>query len=612
MSNMMDDLLTIREQGIIRDIDLEICRFLEQQHSDISEEVLLAACLVSYHYRQGNVCLLLEDYASQLVFGEVSEVNNIRAPDLDQWYQKLAESTAVGSEGGFKPLILDANKRLYLHKLWHYENILAEQLLKRSSKQSEEIDFTLLRDGLDRLFSPSSERVDWQQVGAVNAVVNKLSIISGGPGTGKTSTVVRVLALLLEQAFHFDMTLNIALVAPTGKAAARLKESIMSARDDLEIAEEIREAIPDKSKTIHQLLGARRHTTALKFDDENPLPHNVVVVDEASMVDQALMSKLMNALLENSRLILLGDKDQLASVEAGSVLGDICGVTHNQYSKEGGKMLNKLALGITNQEIDKNPNPLTDNITLLAKSYRFEGSSGIAQLADSVNDGNPEKAIEVLEEPDLTDVSLTGIPTQSALEEVLKSQVTEYFKNILETGSPDQALQALNSFRILAAHRRGPWGIEYLNRLVEKMLQQERLIPKYSRWYPGKPIIINVNDYTLGLHNGDIGLCLRDKDGELKVYFRHEDQIRVVAPGRLPEHNTAFALTVHKSQGSEFEKVMFILPSTSSKVLSRELVYTAITRSRTSISIISNKDVLRHAIREKIQRSSGLRDRLWG
>lgn len=323
------------------------------------------------------------------------------------------------------------------------------------------------------------------------------------------------------------------------------------------------------------------------------------------------MSKLMNALLDDGQLILLGDKDQLASVEAGSVLGDICNVDHNQFSDHTAKWLDKLSLQVPESAIIENPQSLTDHITLLTKSYRFGPESGIAQLATSVNRGEAIKAIRTLESEKFSGTSLIPIDDQSGLEEVLRKKVTEYFQDIIQSSSVDEALDRFNEFRMLSAHRRGPWGVNYLNRYIEKILQQEGLVPKYERWYPGKPVIINVNDYTLQLHNGDTGLCLLDKNGEKKIFFRREDSPQSVNPARLPDHSTAFSMTVHKSQGSEFNEVLFILPGKSSKVLSRELIYTAATRARTEISVLGKKSVFKQGVKSELQRSSGLRQRLW-
>lgn len=613
MDNLLNKLEQLRREEIIRPIDMELCRFLRDQHPDISDNVLLAACLVSYLYRQGDVCLSLDEYADQPMFQEAGEERASKLPELDLWLRELKESSVVGTPGDYSPLILDGSNRLYMHKLWHYEHALAEELIKRSNQQVPEIDKELLRDGLNRLFVHVPDTIDWQQVAAASSVYNKLSIISGGPGTGKTSTVVRVLALILEQYQKKGKPPpNIALAAPTGKAAARLKDSILSAKEGLEVSNELRDTIPEKAQTLHQLLGARRHSSQLRHNAENPVPYDLVIVDEASMVDQALMSKLVEALLEDAQLILLGDKDQLASVEAGSVLGDICNISNNKFSEMGIQWLSTLGLEVPSKFSTDHAKPLVDNITLLTKSYRFEEQSGIAQLAHAVNTGDADQFLSVLGSSNYQDLSFFQIGDRLDLESILEKKIVEYFNSVSDSNSRDEALDQINKFRILAAHRRGPGGVTHLNSIAEKILQREGLIPKYQEWYPGKPVIINKNDYVLDLFNGDIGLCMPDEGGALKIHFRHEGSVRSVSPERLPEHETAFALTVHKSQGSEFVEVFFVLPNVMSKVVSRELIYTAITRARSRISILGEKAVLKKGIEQKLRRNSGLADYLWG
>ena len=607
----MRKLEILCDNEIIRPIDLELSRFLRERHTNISENVLLAGCLVSHLYQQGHVCLPLDEYAGELLFGDKRLEIALRAPDLNLWRSALLECPAVGKPGEYKPLVLDDADRLYMHKLWHYERTLARDLVNRSQKHDNNINEQLLQDGLKRLFFNSTQQPDWQQVAAAISVRNYLSIISGGPGTGKTSTVVRVLALIVEQYLDREKKLHIALAAPTGKAAARLQDSIVNAKEGLDVSDEIREAIPEKALTLHQLLGARRYSSQFKYDAENPVPYDLVIVDEASMVDQALMSKLTEALLDDTRLILLGDKDQLASVEAGSVLGDICDVEKNQFSKNYANWLNSLSLDISEKFVAEKPNPLTDNITLLTKSYRFSSESGIGQLSGEVNKGNADQTITLLESANIEDIRFENIEDNAKLKSLLEGRIPAYFQQILDAENTRQAIKKFNLFGILAAHRKGSWGIEHLNQLIEQILQAKALIPKYNQWYPGKPVIINTNDYTLQLYNGDTGLCLPDDNGDLKVFFESEGEVRGIVPGRLPSHNTGYALTVHKSQGSEFDEVMLVLPRTVSKVVNRELLYTAITRARSKITIAGKRKVLKKGIQRKIRRSSGLRDYLW-
>ncbi|WP_073059127.1 exodeoxyribonuclease V subunit alpha [Fodinibius roseus] len=610
----MNRLSALREQGVILDIDLELCRFLWSQDPDVSEAVLMSACLTSYLYHKGNICLQLDEYAGGPLFEEAEGRQSPEAPALEEWKNRLSESPFVGGPGTFRPLILDSENRLYLHKLWHHEHTLAAALLERCRDSEKDIDVPLLHEGLERLFSfqsPSKVGTDWQRVAAALAVKHTLSVISGGPGTGKTSTVVRILALLAEQGEARGRMPAIALTAPTGKAAARLQEAIQSARESLPVTEGIREAIPGEAVTLHQLLGARRYTSRFRHNKENPLSQDVVVIDEVSMVDQALMSRVMEALLEGTKLILLGDKDQLASVEAGSVLGDICRGTENRFSSGTTAWLQSLSLDLPGEATVSAPDTLTDYVTLLTESYRFGADSGIARLAESVNRGEAEEAIAFLKSEQYPEIALVNSREDSALEELLAQRAAGYFDRLSRCSSPDEAFAILNEFRILAAHRRGPWGIRYLNRYIERILQERGSIPKYQQWYPGKPVMVNVNDYSLGLYNGDTGICLANEEQELRVYFQHDNAIREVAPSRLPDHNKAYALTVHKSQGSEFNNILIVLPAERSKVVSRELIYTAITRARKTVIILTPEEILRQGIREKLQRTSGLSDRLW-
>lgn len=609
MNKKLRKLDELHQNKIIRSIDLELCRFFCDLHPDISHEVLLGACLVSHLYGQGHVCLPLDEYAEQNIFEE--DTTDLRAPDLESWKNKLEGSPIVGRPGDYRPLILDQKNRLYLHKLWIYEQGLADTL-KRKGQQKVDVDTELLKDGLDRLFENSTEQPDWQQVAAASSVRNKLSIISGGPGTGKTSTVVRVLALLLEQHQQQDNTLNIALAAPTGKATARLQESILDAKAQLDVSEQIRKAIPEEVRTLHQLLGASRNSSQFRHNTDNPIPYDLVIVDEASMVDQALMSKLTAALLDDARLILLGDKDQLASVEAGSVLGDICELDKNQLSAEMGEWLSALSLEVRDTSIIAQPKILTDNITLLTKSYRFDEKSGIGRLGKAVNEGEAEEALSILTDDDFQDTQLIAVNNPKALQAELANNIASYFRAIVEAASPEKALSAFNKFRLLAAHRRGPWGIQNINLIIEGLLRKQGLVPTNATWYPGKPVLITTNNYALELFNGDTGLCLPDEKGEMVIYFNGEHGVRTINPNRLPEYETAYAMTVHKSQGSEFDEVMLVLPREHSKVVSRELIYTALTRARTKISIASSKTMLVAGIQKQIRRSSGLRDHLWG
>lgn len=607
MNNKISEFEKLKEKDSIENIDLEFCRLLLEIEPGVHPDVLLAAGLTSYAYRQGNICISLADHAGKSVFEEFE----MKAPSLDNWITHLEDTSVVGRPGDFSPLILDEARRLYLHKLWHYEQSLAKNISAKARSQSEEINSELLNEGIKRLFDFRDDELNWQAIAAIAAVYNNLTVISGGPGTGKTTTVVNVLALLLEQSLNSEHMPSFALAAPTGKAAARLEDSILSSKENLNVHSKIKEAIPGNALTIHQLLGARRNSSRFRYNKENPLPYDVVIIDEASMVDQALMSRLMEALLHDAKLILIGDKDQLASVEAGSVLGSICNIDRNSISPDFAERLGDFSIDLPSIYIENPKKPLTDSIILLEKSYRFKEDSGIPKLAAAINRGEAPQAFELLESGTEEGISFADFSSFENFENELKDLVIHYFQPVIASDSPEEMFKTLKSFRLLSPHRRGPLGVRYLNQKVEDILISEGLVFRYEKWYHGRPIIINQNEYSLNLNNGDIGICFHDAQGNKQVLFPKETGFMSIAPSRLPDFSNAFALTVHKSQGSEFDHIKIVLPDKVSPVLTRELLYTAVTRARSSVEITGKREVLTEGIKSRLQRSSGLKDLLW-
>jgi exodeoxyribonuclease V alpha subunit len=436
-------------------------------------------------------------------------------------------------------------------------------------------------------------------------------VISGGPGTGKTSTVLKVLALLTGQS---ERPLRIALAAPTGKAAARMQESIRAAKPGLGLAPEQAAQIPEEASTLHRLLGSRPDSVYFRYNADNPLPLDVLVVDEVSMVGLALLAKTVDALLPSTRLILLGDKDQLASVDAGAVLGDLC-TGAGRFSPEFQARLAALT-GETLPRGKESPSPLVDAIVLLRHSYRFGADSGIGALAQAVNRGRSADASALLE--GRADIDWRTLADAEALPEQLAEPVatgfTPYLEAVQAGAAPAAVFEQFNRFRVLVALRKGPFGVEALNSLCEEVLHHQGLIDSRQTWYPGRPIMVVHNDYNLRLFNGDIGMTLPDPEEpeRMRVFFLGNDgALRSFAPARLPEHETVYAMTVHKSQGSEFERVLVVTPNESSPVLSRELLYTALTRAKQQAVFYGVPEVFEAAVERRLRRSSGLRDRLW-
>lgn len=602
--------------GIMREIDFHFARFISGLCPHDDPDIFMGAALVSNAAGNGDIYLDLALSAGKPLGESLGAESRLRCPELNAWTEKLHASPVVGSPGELRPLILDKKNRLYLYRYWDYEKKLADLILNRAQEHIGAIDESLLRNSLQRLFPEVSDNgIDWQKVAALAAILKKFCLISGGPGTGKTFTVANILALLFEQAG--DGRLEILLAAPTGKAAARLSESIRTAKKTLNCRKDIIDAIPSESYTIHRLLKTIPGSPYFIHNSENRLPADVLVVDEASMIDLALMSKLLEAIPATARLILIGDKDQLASVEAGSVLGDICDRNRvHGFSERFCKRLEKITgkefnVGI---EHDNLKNGLQDCIVVLKKSFRFTDSSTIGQLSRSVNRGDVEKVLDVLK---TSPIPINWIETQGRkdLFQALAKKIIQGYAEYLKTTDPQTALERFNRFKILCAVNIGPFGVNAVNMLAEKALSREGLIQPEQDWYMGRPVLITRNDYNLGLFNGDMGLTLPAPDSDNKdlyVYFPGSSgQLRRFLPQRLPEHATVFAMTVHKSQGSEFDDVLLILPEKDYPVLTRELIYTAITRARQNISIWGIEEVVRAAVLRKIERTSGLRDALW-
>ncbi|PKN11920.1 MAG: exodeoxyribonuclease V subunit alpha [Deltaproteobacteria bacterium HGW-Deltaproteobacteria-4] len=524
----------------------------------------------------------------------------------------LQQASVVGAPGEWKPLILDATGRLYLYRQWEAEHHLAAELIARGEGLRENIDTVVLSDGLQRLFPLRADGTpDEQAVAAATAILKNFSVITGGPGTGKTTTVVKVLALLIEQAKE---PLRIALTAPTGKAAARLRESISRARAALPCAPEVREAIPVETATLHRLLGANASGTAFRYGAERQLRVDVVVLDEASMVNLSLMRQLVSALPRTAQLIILGDRDQLASVEAGEVLADLCG--GGEVGRSAG--FTALLAGLFGQGGRTQCSPmvsgLADAIVTLQQSRRFDAQGAIGTLCRLLNAGDGEAALRLLHSGDKSAI-WSDLMDQAALTAAIVDEVDHWVADYLAAENPQESLRRFGNFMLLTALRQGPTGSISLNQRIEELLIRRQRIAGGKLWYAGRPVMITRNALGQDLFNGDIGLCLPDPaaDGALRVFFTTAaGEARGLAPLTLPAHETAFAMTVHKSQGSEFDRVLLILPGQCSAILTRELLYTAVSRARDSLQIFGDAETFVEAAQERVVRSSGLREQLWG
>jgi exodeoxyribonuclease V alpha subunit len=584
------------DEGHLTALDLQFARFLARAAGDASPELLLGACLASRHTGAGHVCVDLRAVAGRPVVEDVAD--SPIAPALDRWMAILRDSPVVATPGTRRPLVLDGAGRLYLHRYWAYEDRLARQLLARAAATVDDVDERRLTADLARLFPASG--VDWQRIAAATAVLRRLCVVSGGPGTGKTTTVVRILALLRAQ----RPEARIALAAPTGKAAARLQDAIRLTAASLAIAD-----LPAEASTVHRLLGSRPDGT-FRHDARTPLPFDVVVVDEASMVDLALMAKLVDALPPSARLVLLGDRDQLASVEAGAVLGDVCGDAPG-FSEAFGRRVAAVTGAPVPAGAGAATSPLRDVVVLLRESHRFSAESAIGRVAAAINRGDGADALALLQRG-ADDVGWRTLASpaelDAALDETVVAELDAVCTLVAHGGSPAAVLEALGRFRILCAHRTGPAGVDATNRLVEQHLAATGRLTPRATWYPGRPVMITRNDYAQSLWNGDVGVTLPDRGGTLRVWFEGD---RTVSPARLPAHETVWAMTVHKSQGSEFDRVVLVLPPRASRVTTRELLYTGLTRARRHVAVWGTDAVFTTAVATRLERASGLRDALW-
>jgi len=579
--------------GVFNYFDQYFAKRLSAVVREESPEILLGAALVSRAVSQGHVCVDLARLQDSFLPDLVHEgVTASLLPDPEKMIAKLRDCPLVSDGSSQTPLVLQG-ERLYLYRYWRYENMLATHLLRRAELLAEVADQQLLAAGLDRLF-PQGESGDFsaQRRAAENAVKRMLAIISGGPGTGKTTTIVKILVLLQEQALaRGEKPLDILLLAPTGKAAARLNQSVQDKMTALETGQEVKEAIPLHGSTIHRAMGyLSRHPTRFSHNLENPLKADAVFVDEASMTDIALMAKLFEAVPQTARIVLLGDHHQLASVEAGSILGDIC------------------------ESALQRKTPLSGCVTYLDKSYRFDSVKGIGALLAAINGGDGDTVLSLLDDEGQQGIALKPFEAQTEISSEFQEEILRGFRAYLGAESPAEALRLFERFRILCAHRQGFGGVQHLNGYVEELLKRAGLISGQGGWYRGRPVMVTANNYAMRLYNGDIGIAWPDPaHGEnLSVYFAGSsaDEVRGFVPWRLPHHETAYAMTIHKSQGSEFDEVLVILPQEISPILTRELIYTAVSRARSKVLIFSSKEVLRQAISRKIERASGLGYRL--
>ena len=688
-AEMVDVLL---EQGHLAAIDRHFAEFVSDLDGGDGPELALAAALASAWTRDGHACVALHEVAGR----DWPRSGGVRLPDLEAWVAVLDASPMVARSGDAerRPLVLDGRGRLYLERLWTAETDVAVGLLGlagaalpaatgpagaaelRDGHPEERAGAVCARAGpgrgrgrshrqgavregsvhgpegldaaLDRLF-PHADSGDRAAMAARTAAGRRLCVVSGGPGTGKTTVAAAIVALLIE--LRLAAPERIALAAPTGKAAARLQEAVRGRHRELVSRIPALEGYEAHATTVHRWL----HTRAR---DRRPI--DALVLDESSMADLTLMARVLAALPGTARLVLLGDASQLASVQPGAVFADVCragvdagdtgsgrsiaaqpeagagtqaaaqtttqaeagggaGAVPGPRSRdEAGGEFERAETGVAAAPVSS---PLALCVVELVHNWRFDEAGGIGRLAAAVVRGDAPAAVAALRDPCDDATELRPLADAERFERLAATFVDERFapalramQSMSELGEPGAGAGPLSAFRVLCAHRIGAFGAERFNRLAERRLRALGLVPADDAFYPGRPILVTRNDPRTGLSNGDTGIVVRDADDRIRVWFPElEDaggRSRLVAPARLPPHESFFAVTVHRAQGSEYDEVAVVLGPAESRVATRELLYTAVTRARRRVVVYGSEESVAAAVGRATERYSGLRDAL--
>ncbi len=618
-------LRAFNDAGVLAAADVHVAVRLAALGEEADPAVALAVALAVRGPRLGHVfadLATVRDTATVDAEDPV-DLSGLPWPGAEDWTGRLRGSPLValgeGEDGRDRPLRL-VGSRLYLDRYWREERRVAADLRALADAAPEEVRIDVLTAGLERLFAGQEDA--GQRLAAASAVLRRFAVVAGGPGTGKTTTVARIVALLAEQAAAAGSRAPlVALAAPTGKAAARLEEAVHAEAGALDVDAAVGDGLVGLSaSTLHRLLGWRPGShSRFRHHRGNRLPHDVVVVDETSMVSLSLMARLVEAVRPEARLILVGDPGQLVSIEAGAVLGDVVGPA------AAGLRLRPAARArlaqVSGVEVVAGEPPagaaVGDGIVVLRRVHRFGG--GIAALATAVGRGDADAVSALLADPPegvtWIDVDV-GDPASAVALAPVRARVVEAARAVAAAaaaGEAPRALEALGAFRVLCAHRRGPHGVATWTARIEGWLAGELDgFAAGGRWYVGRPLLVTENDYGLRLYNGDTGVVVSGGAGGVRAAFERRGQVLAFRPTRLAAVDTVYAMTVHKSQGSQFDTAAVLLPAATSQVLTRELLYTAVTRARTRLVLAGTEDAVRAAVTRPVARASGLRDRLWG
>lgn len=590
------------------------------------------AFLLSYITATGDVCVYLDNIENKNILDilDVNDDTNVYKidyiphsytfPDRAEIEGLIARTELISNESEIlAPIIYDNDGRLYMQKNYHYETVIVDRLgeLMRGTNKPD-IDF--VKKVIDRLCGETSEsdEIDWQRIAVALSLIKRFVVITGGPGTGKTTTAAKIMAAILTIAKDKGVNKSIAICAPTGKAASRLSESIANQVKEIAVDDDIRERIPKEASTIHRLLGYRWLSNNFKHNAQNPMPYDVIIIDESSMVSMSLFAKILDAMSDTAQLIILGDKDQLASVEAGHIFGDVCGREGLEYfSQETATVIRSIAG--QRPYSSENTIPIIDSIVELKKNWRFKEAGSIGQLATAIKEGNFEQVKEMLSSKNPKNITIDDKTTKDNVGRYIANNYAEKYYRLVDVNKIKDAGEILDSFCILCAMNVGPFGSEHIDSQIKERVKKENEVPKSHEHFDGMPVMILQNDNHKRLFNGEIGVIkpsntsgktdntdlrffIRNQGSEFQEYFIHQ----------IPRHRSVYAMTIHKSQGSEFNEIVVVLPDEANKIMTKELFYTAISRAKECVHIIGKMDIIEDLMKKQIHRDSGLKGRLSG
>ncbi len=607
-----DLLMRARAAGLLSALDLQFATRLAALYDEQADGVRWALAIACHQEAEGHVCADLERLARDGLATELTDETRIHSilvthDSLESWLDALRSSRLVESPGrsgeDARPLFLDARGRLFLARAYRHQVELAARIRARAARPPLPVDWSSAEDAIRRS-TPGDDTSDEPARQALRVgLARPLSVVTGGPGTGKTTMVARLITLLALRAEADGAAApRVRLLAPTGKAAAAMTQAFVRGRDEPALTETLRAALPSAAETIHRALYRQTRLDAFGRPTRIALDADVVVVDEASMVDLELMSRLFEACEDVPRVVLLGDPGQLASVDAGAVLAEICDAEARERFA-------------TDEGLETRPSSaaagLASSIVTLRKSHRFSGSGGIGRLAEAIRAGDADAVLDLLHDPELPEVERCEVPSPAVVLSRLVEASRAMQREIDAARDEVSKLESMGRYRVLCAHRRGPLGALAIAARLDEAAAAIRETTSRAGWWRGRLLLVTRNAPEQDLWNGDVGLIEETGAGLRALFPDGVGGVRALSAGRLPAHESAIAMSVHKSQGSEFDAVDLVLGDVASPLMTRELLYTGVTRARSTLRVHASEAALRAMVARRVSRDSGLAERIW-